>query len=256
MREGKGRARSIFGVIGNVLMYIFFAVCVFALVMSVASKKSSEDALNIFGIQMRVVVSDSMAECPETDVSAYKIKDIPIRSLVFIESVPEDADKRAQWYDSLAVGDVLTFKYVYVTQETITHRVTEITPKEGGYIIELEGDNKASDADTLKQTIDTTLDNSPNYIIGKVVGKSFILGLLITTLKTPVGVVLTVILPCVIIMILQVIRLAGVFADKRADDARRRESERDEEIAELKRRLEALQDKESGEQQSEDRSND
>ncbi len=244
--QGTSGIRRVFSVIGTVLSYIFFAVCIFALIMSVAAKKNAEDAVNIFGIQMRVVVSDSMGECPETDVSAYKIKDIPIRSMVFIQSVPEDAEAQKEWYDSLRVGDVLTFKYVYVTQETITHRITEITPKEGGYIIQLEGDNKASDANTLKQTIDTTQVDSPNYIIGKVIGTSYVMGLLVTTLKTPVGIVLTVIFPCIIIMIFQIIRIIGVLGEKKSEEARKREADRDEEIAELKRKLEAMQQQSDG----------
>ncbi len=240
MKDKKKIAKRILGVFADVLLYTFFAVCIFSLVVSLAVKKNTDDALSVLGIQMRVVVSDSMAECEETDVSAYKIKDIPIRSMVFVDLVPEEPTERAAWYDSLAVGDVLTFKYVYTTQETVTHRITSITPKEGGYIIVLEGDNKASDTALLKQTLDTTLEDSPNYVVGRVVGKSLVLGIIITVLKTPVGIILTVILPCFIIMILQIIRLIGVFADKKAEEARKRESEREAEIEELKRRLEAL----------------
>ena len=84
----------------------------------------------------------------------------------------------------------MTFKYVYARQETITHRITEITEKPaGGYVIKLEGDNKNSDTETLAQTIDTSLADSPNYVVGKVTGQSYVLGLLITALKSPVGLV-------------------------------------------------------------------
>ncbi len=253
MKKNNGTVKRILNVLLNIVLYIFFAVCIFALVVSLAAKKNSSDALNVFGIQMRVVVSDSMAECSETDVSAYKIKDIPIRSMVFVDLVPEEPTERKAWYDSLAVGDVLTFKYVYTTQETVTHRITSITPKEGGYIIELEGDNKASNTALLKQTIDTTLEDSPNYVVGRVVGTSLILGLIITIFKTHVGIILTVILPCLIIMVIQIIRLVGVFGEKKAEEARKRERARDDEIAELKRQLESLQQKSDGGERAEDK---
>ena len=47
---------------------------------------------------------------------------------------------------NVKVGDVLTFRYVYATQVTITHRITSITEEANGeFIIELAGDNKNSE---------------------------------------------------------------------------------------------------------------
>ena len=41
----------------------------------------------------------------------------------------ENAEEAKAWYADLKVGDVLTFKYVYVRQETITHRIIDIEEK-------------------------------------------------------------------------------------------------------------------------------
>jgi hypothetical protein len=110
-----------------------------------------------------------MAACDHTDVSGYRIKDIPIRSLIFVRMIPEDPDDAYEWYQNLQVGDVLTFRYVYTNQVTITHRITSITEKETrGFLIELAGDNKNAESDQLYQTIDTSIPNSTNYVIGKV----------------------------------------------------------------------------------------
>lgn len=238
----KTKGQKAVGILLNILAYAFFAVCIAALFLSVTAKKDSDGAVNLWGRQLRVVVSDSMAKCDETDVGGYDIKDIPIRSMLLIELVPENEAEADKWYAGLKVGDVLTFRYVYVRQETITHRITEITPKEtGGYIIKLEGDNKASDADTLTQTIDTSLTDSPNYVIGKVTGQSLAVGLFITALKSPVGIVCIVIIPCIIIAVFEIIRLINALTENRKKRDREEQKKRDEEFEEMKRQLELLQ---------------
>ncbi len=240
----KSKPKKILDITLTVITYLFFALCLVALVLSVAAKRDVDGAVSLWGKQMRVVVSDSMAECADTDVSSYEIKDVPIRSMIFIDLVPEDTAEAEAWYADLKVGDVLTFRYVYVQQETITHRITEIKPKEtGGYIITLEGDNKASDSNTLTQTIDTSLEDSPNYILGKVTGQNYLLGLLVTAVKSPIGIVCIVIIPCVIIAVFEIFRLVGALTENRRKKEREEQKKRDEEFEEMKRQLELLQQK-------------
>lgn len=205
-------------VIRDIIIYIFLAICVFSVLVTVLSKKDSDGAAEIFGYQMRVVTSDSMAECEHTDVSAYKIKDIPKRSLVFVKMMPQSSAEADAFYRSLQAGDVLTFRYVYTTQITITHRITSITEKDtGGFIIELAGDNKNSKDTQLTQVIDTSVPNNTNYVLGKVVGHSYLLGLVMSVMKQPVGIVLFIILPCFIIILLEVIKIVKVLEeDKRS----------------------------------------
>ncbi len=236
------KAKKIVGIVLNVIMYIFFAFCIFALVLSVSAKKDADGAVSIFGKQVRIVVSDSMAKCEQTDVSEYKIKDIPVKSMIFIDLVPENEQEAKEWYANLEVGDVLTFRYVYVRQETITHRITKITEKEtGGYIIDLEGDNKASDSNTLTQQIDTSLADSPNYVIGKVTGQSYFLGVVITAVKSPVGIVCIVIIPAVIIAIFEIIRLINAITEGKRKKQEEENRRRDEELENMRRQLELLQ---------------
>ncbi len=238
----KTKTKKIIGIVLDILTYLFFAVCIFALILSVKAKKNYDGAVSLFGKEMRIVLSDSMAKCKETDVSGYEIKDIPVKSAVFIELVPEDEEEADKWYRSLKKGDVLTFRYLYVTQETITHRIIDITEKEtGGYIIELEGDNKASDSNTMTQTIDTSLKDSPNFVLGKVTGQNYALGVFVTALKSPVGIVCIVILPSIIIAILEIIRLIGAVTGIKVRGKRSDSQVTDEEYEEMKRRLELFQ---------------
>lgn len=239
--SGKSTFRKIADIALNVLFCCFFILCAIALFLTITSKKSEDGAMRIFGFEMRIVLSSSMEKCDETDVSAYEIKDIPVKSVVFIQTVPEDDLKAEEWYSSLKVGDVLTFKYVYATQETITHRITDIQAKEdGGYIITLSGDNKAASGGTLTQTIDTSQDGGLNYIIGKVTGTSYFLGLVISALKSAWGIIFIVIVPCFIIIIFEAIKIAEALRERKNSERDAEDARKDAEIAELKRRLEEV----------------
>ena len=255
MTEKKNSSKKVLNVILDVIVYAFIIFAAATVILTMSSKRDDDGAINIFGMQMRIVISPSMEKCDETDVSAYKIKDIPVKSMVFIELVPEDNEEAKEWYGKLEIGDVLTFKYKYVTQETITHRITDIKQKQsGGYIISLEGDNKSSDANTLTQKIDTDeAETSPNYIIGKVTGQSRVLGFLVYSIKQPVVTVLLIILPFSIIIVLQIIKIVNVLtADRKkraieekakAEEDKKRQTD---EIEELKKQLAALQQANNG----------
>ena len=242
--EKKGsRAKKILSVIADVLVFLILIVGATTLVLTIMSKRDEDGAINVFGMQMRIVVSASMEKCDETDVSNYEIKDIPVYSMIFIKLVPEDEAEAKKWYSELKVGDVLTFKYKYKTQETITHRIVAIEKKEtGGYNITLEGDNKAGDSATLKQTIDTDLyATSFNYVIGKVVGQSLPLGFIVYSLKQPLSMIFLIIVPCAVIIILEIIRIARViYGEKKKRVSEEKQLQADE-IAELKKQLAILQ---------------
>ena len=228
---------------GTVLTYVFIVICIIGVIFTITAKKDADGTATIMGIQLRTVLSPSMEKCDQTDVSGFKIKDIPTKSMVFVKVMPTDPEEAEKWYADLEIGDVLTFKYVYVKQETITHRVTGIRYEgEGlGYTIQLQGDNKNSDSETLTQTIKTAEVNSPNYIIGKVVGQSYLLGLFVSALKSPLGLVFIVIIPSLIIAVLELLKIVKMLtADKRKAAADKMEAQQNE-LEELKRRLAELE---------------
>ena len=242
----------------NVLTYVFLVLCVLAVVLTLTSKRD-KDGVTIFGRQMRLVVSESMAKSEHTDVSGFEIKDIPLGSMVFVEVMPEDENAKSEWLKNLKIGDVLTIRYTYTTQITITHRIVDIRDNgQGGYLIDLKGDNKTSStSSTLEQTIDTSesSETSLNYIIGKVTGQSVFLGAVVSTLQTPIGMILIVILPCLAIIIYDIIKIFSLFAEnkkQKTEEEKRmlvdektkaiEENERQKnEIEELKKKLAALE---------------
>lgn len=234
----KAKIRKIGKITLDILLYIFLAICIFAVFVTVLSKRDSDGAAEVFGYQMRVVTSDSMSESEFTDVSAFKIKDIPIRSMVFVKVMPDDPAEADEFYRSLEVGDVLTFRYVYTTQVTITHRITAITEKEtGGFVIELAGDNKSSEDGQLTQVIDTSVPNNMNYVIGKVTGQAKIFGSVMSFLMQPVGIIFLIILPCAIIILIEILKIVKLLtADKKMREQEEM-NKKESELEELRRRL-------------------
>ncbi|MBQ8308806.1 MAG: hypothetical protein IJX96_03130 [Clostridia bacterium] len=236
------KAWKVCKIVLNVLLYVVLALVLFVLIVSIATKKGDDGAATIFGKQMRIVQSDSMAKCELTDVSAYEIKDLPVKTLLVIETVPKTQSD--EWYRQLKEGDVLTFRYKYTEQVTITHRISKITEKEtGGFVIELTGDNKSSE-DNLSQTIDTSQIDSFNYVIGKVVWANYPLGWLIYALRSPVAVVCLIIIPCAIVIVLEIVRIVNVLNEGKRTKALEQAQKQEEEIERLKRKLAELEDKE------------
>lgn len=228
------------------MSYLFMALCLFLLVLTLTVKKDSDGAATVFGRQMRIVLSSSMEKCDQTDVSAYEIKDIPVKSVVFVQTVPQDDAEAAEWYKNLKVGDVLTFRYLYAKQETITHRISAISENNsGGYTVTLEGDNKASDAGVIKQVINTADQNSPNHIIGKVTATSHALGVALTAVKSPLGMVLIIIVPCFVIALLEIVKIVDIFVGNKKEKALAKQKETESQLIELKQQLEELRAKQT-----------
>lgn len=233
---------------GDVLFCLIIAFALFVLIISVSAKRDADGTANVFGYQLRFVRSGSMEKCDQTDVSGYKIKSIPVKSCVFIKKAPAPEDQQAlnEWCSALSVGDVLTFQYskygaTNIQDKVITHRIVKIEPKEGGYIITLEGDNKNDTGSVGQQVIDTTKADGLDYIIGKVEGQSYFLGLCVYALKSPVGLVFIIIVPCMIVIAYEVIKIITVLNKDKKDRQQQEKTAKEDEIALLRKQLEELQ---------------
>lgn len=226
----------------NILLYIFLGMAVLSVILTLTAKRDADGAATVFGHQMRVVLSDSMGKCDEFDAKKYEVGSIPIRSMVFVETVPEDVDEALAWYEELDVGDVLTFKCKKTGNEVITHRIEEkVKNDDGGYTITLRGDNRNSTMNPGTQEINTAAQSSYDYIIGKVVGQNYPLGFVVSYLYEPVGLVLAIIIPCFLIILYEVFKIVGVVNDDKKKKADAEQSKKDVEIEELKKRLAELE---------------
>lgn len=242
--KARSKGKKIAGIVWSVVSYVFLALCIVLGVMAFVSKRSGDGAVNLFGYEMRIVLSGSMEKNELTDVSEYKIKSIPVKSLVVTKSVPKDDAKAAEWYGKLKVGDVLTFRYYLANkQETITHRIIGIEEETDGYKITLRGDNRTENEG--EQVIHTGDDASPNYVLGKVVSTSVVFGNILYILQQPIGIALVVIVPSAIIMIIQIIRIVAVVGAEKRKKVEQREAAQSDEIELLKQRLAEMEKKQA-----------
>lgn len=243
-KSGVTIAKKVANIVLDVVVVAVLLLALFTIVVTINAKKSQDkDASSIFGYQLRFVQSGSMEKCAYTDVSKYKVKSIKVKSCVFIKTAPTDVEKIKEWYKTLKVGDVLTFQY---KGEIITHRIVKIEEKEtgNGYIITLKGDYKSSkDNEPAEQVIDTEVDTpaTVNYIIGKVTGQSYLLGLCVYVLKLRVGIICFIIIPCLVIVVFQILRITKVLGEDKKNKRKEEQANKDDEIEELKRQLAALQ---------------
>lgn len=242
-KSGVTIAKKVANIVLDVVVVAVLLLALFTMIVTVNAKKSKDGTATIFGYQLRFVQSGSMEKCAYTDVSKYKVKSIKVKSCVFIKTAPTDVEKIKEWYKTLKVGDVLTFQY---KGEIITHRIVKIEEKEtgNGYIITLKGDYKSSkDNEPAEQVIDTEVDTpaTVNYIIGKVTGQSYLLGLCVYVLKKPVGIVCVVIVPCLLMIVIQIFRIVNVLGEGKKNKRKEEQANKDDEIEELKRQLAAFQ---------------
>lgn len=240
------KLKKIKEIIFNILTYSFVAISLVMLILCIFSKKDNDGAVSLFGYQMRIVISESMEknELTYNDIKKYRIKNIPVKSLVLIKTVPDNINKKLKFYSNLNIGDVITFRYLIGTkQETITHRIIDIGNNEFGKYIDLQGDNivLSDNTSTSIQHININDENSPSYVIGKVIGKSYILGVILFAIKKPLGMFLLVIIPAFIIMVVELIKIINYFYLRKKEKAEKQILEQKQELEQLKQKLESLE---------------
>lgn len=124
--------------------------------------------------------------------------------------------------DSYNTGDVITFISNANGQITVTHRIEEVYEVNGQYSYKTKGDNN--------NTADKEIISS-NNVLGKVVFKIPKAGYIQQFLVTKTGWIIAIVLPCLGIVIYDILRLfktvtrkgvSVIKKDKRTDDARKR----------------------------------
>ncbi len=195
---------------------VIVVVVVLASALMVYLWDKNGGSLDFSDTQRLIVISSSMDGEPRTE---YEIETIPVGSMVFVTEVPDGASERESFYESLRVGDILTFNYTHpISHErmVVTHRIVEISSSGGSYTYTMAGDSIVDDPTNSSVQIVTS---DSGDIIGKVTGVSVWLGYLATFMSEWYGKVLIVLIPCAIIIASEAGNIVRVLRGGKADQA-------------------------------------
>ena len=143
--------------------------------------------------ETKLVTTASMDAAPPP--AGYEISNIPAGSLVFIEKV-----HGGDFYSSLKVGDILTFDYIHPVSRnviSVTHRIIDIKETSGVYTYTMKGDAVDGSAGASVQIV--TSDSGD--IVGKVVGVSHSLGVLVSFFTSSSGKIATIAAICAAVVV-------------------------------------------------------
>lgn len=212
---------------------IYFLFLGFFLILAAISVTSRITKGKIGNTQFLVVASGSMDGEKQED---YDIKTIPVKSLIAVDLIQDG--KEDEFYSSLKKGDVLTFNYVSLNNETITHRIVEdpVQIENGVYKYILRGD-----AVEETQTQILYSDGRSGEIIGKVKFVNLPLGQMYFFISSKIGTLILVVLPCSLIAIIEICKIIYLISENRSrkkeEETNAIKEEKDKEIEELKRQL-------------------
>jgi len=157
-------------------------ICAFAItyqVVSTISRSNNYGVANFFGYQTMVIATDSMEPIYEVGTGII-VKKVPV--------------------NEIKVGDDISFYYqINGTGVIITHRVEEIklnevVNEEQTYTFICHGINKDSDQCSGDCTYQTQTVKG-EYVLGKVIGSSKLLGGFYSFIMTPYGLVTLILIP-------------------------------------------------------------
>ena len=244
----KTKTSKIISIITDVILYAYLTFAVIALVFVFTNKAANNGTVNFFGNRSYIVLSGSMEKGEYTPEMNYEHDDIGFiktKSLVKVQSVPEDIDEAYEWYSNPATGDVVNFTHTSVPGSTITHRIIEISHNESekSYRFVMQGDNWSTESGPDKQTINYKYGyDDAQAIVGKVVKVNYGLGVFISSLTSPVGKVFIIIVPSVAMVGYEAYKLISTLSKDKRKTREDKEKQKDAEIEELKRRLKTLEE--------------
>ena len=213
--------KKILRIVSDVLLVILFIFCLLLLLLTV-TMRSENASSQFFKYEMRYVLTGSME--PE----------IRQGDLIVIERVPEEDAQ--SYYASLKEEDIITF-YWYdsanLEERVITHRITKVQPTgDGNYVYTTQGDAVEEDTQIVY--------SSEDKIIGKVVWKSHFIGLIMTIMRSPWGIVCCIIIPAALMIVYEVIKIINVFRNEKEEKRKMELNEKDAELQRLKEELEKM----------------
>lgn len=200
----KRTKKRVYEKILNVFAWLSFVLAILVCALVIFSSFSGEkNGKEVFGYKFLMVASDSMSKShlSENEEIFFEVGDV-----IIIEKIND--------YSSISVGDVISF--ISHNQgsvgKTLSHKVREVVKTSSGEIIGFEtyGIHTGESDSVIVE---------PNAIIGKYVGKIPNLGHVFEFLRKPAGYFVSILTPCVLLIIFFSIKVGKFIARKELADS-------------------------------------
>ena len=225
------KSKKVWGIIGNVVMWLFIAFAVVVTIFAFSAQSSSDGIPTIGDKVMSPVLSDSMSP-------TFNKGDI-----IFSRKLA-DADK-----STLEVGQIITFKADLDnngTTEINTHRIVNVI-KDGGYVsYKTKGDNNfAEDSYDVSSTdVISVYDENKDTRIP-------LLGSILNFLLTPAGFFIVIVIPLILFFIFEIVMFVRKLLEVK-NAGKKQITEEDEELIKQKAIEEYIRSQQEAQKKTED----
>ena len=207
--------RKALNIAKTVLVVLFVVATIGMMIFTIVSVNTfDQNNRSLFGYKAFIVRSDSMAA---TDFSAG--------ALIFVQEVNNVSELKA--------GDIISFISQNTDSfgETLTHKIREVTRNESGALAFVT-------YGTTTDTNDAVAVTAP-YILGRYTGQIPGLGTFFNFLKTPLGYILCILIPALILIAYQAWNCIKLFQEHKKAQFDALQAERDQ-LAEERRKTEEM----------------
>ena len=214
--------KKIFDIVLNVFAWLSFFVAVIlalSVLFSALSSTDSQNGRSVFGHRMLIVNSDSMSK---SGISEDEDIFFTSNDLIIIKEVDDVSD--------IEIGDVITFVSCNPESvgETVSHKVRDIKTTDSGKMIGFETYG-------ISTGVSDPAVVEPSTVIGKYVFKIPRLGNIFRFFKQPAGFFVSILVPCLLLLIFFSIKVGKQIAKREMSDSY------DAEIESLKERISQME---------------
>ena len=219
--------KKVLNIITNILVWLLVVAAVFMMIFTVFTVTTVDrNDRSIFGIRFYIVLSDSMSESENNaDMDVH----FDAGDIIFSKSVKDPT--KLQPGDVISIISANTDNY----GETITHMIREVKYTDDGKVLGYVtfGTNTGTNDEALVE---------PEYVLGKYVGKIVGAGNFLAYVKSPLGYVVCILVPFVLLILYNGINAIRLFKRYKKEQNEQIEAERAELAEERKQNAEMLRE--------------
>lgn len=220
-------ARKIWSIASKVIVWTLVAFSVFVAVVTVTTVATTDkNERTIFGLRFYIVQTDSMSK---SESNAEMDVHFNAGDIIIAKTVKDTA--------ALKAGEIISFMSANSESygETVTHMIRRVEYNKDGSVLGYVtyGTNTGTDDETLV---------APEYVLGVYAGKMPMIGQLFAYIKTPVGYILCILVPMLLLVLYNGVNVVQLFRRYKKEQTAQMDAQRAELAAERQRTEEMMRE--------------